>query len=196
MKAKSDRSIKNYMKADHNAITPFGVKVMWKYKVLSKREHCMIKNRLSYILSNTVFDSHNLTLLICHRSYRNTQSSLILHQRPGKDTCEYLNHLPVCVPAGGGGGYFYTWAGGGGSRGVTPIFGIFNLIWFLFYTSTQSDWLPPSAEKISLSLSQILEPKFGLIFNQNVFLSILYQFSLNVRSNWHPFSLILNLFDP
>ncbi len=29
------------MKADHNTITPFGIKVMSKYKVLSKREHGM-----------------------------------------------------------------------------------------------------------------------------------------------------------
>ncbi len=31
------------MKADHNIITPFGIKVMSKYRVLSKRELCMIK---------------------------------------------------------------------------------------------------------------------------------------------------------
>ncbi len=30
------------MKADHNTITPFGIKVMSKYKVLSKRERSMI----------------------------------------------------------------------------------------------------------------------------------------------------------
>ncbi len=32
------------MKADHNTITPFGVKVMSKYKVLSKRECGVIKS--------------------------------------------------------------------------------------------------------------------------------------------------------
>ncbi len=31
------------MKADHNTIMPFGVKVMSKYKVLSKHERGMIK---------------------------------------------------------------------------------------------------------------------------------------------------------
>ncbi len=43
MKAKS---IKTYMKADHNTIMPFGVKVMAKYKVLLKHEHGVIKNML------------------------------------------------------------------------------------------------------------------------------------------------------
>ncbi len=43
VKAKSDRSVKTYIKADHSAITPFGVKVMSKYKVLSKRERSVIK---------------------------------------------------------------------------------------------------------------------------------------------------------
>ncbi len=47
---KSDWSVKTYIKADHNTITPFDVKVMSKYKVLSKREHGMIK--ISYGLEN------------------------------------------------------------------------------------------------------------------------------------------------
>ncbi len=34
------------MKADHNTITPFGVKVMSTYKVLSKCEHGVIKRKL------------------------------------------------------------------------------------------------------------------------------------------------------
>ncbi len=33
------------MKADHNTITPFGVKVMSKYKILSKRECGVIKKK-------------------------------------------------------------------------------------------------------------------------------------------------------
>ncbi len=37
------------MKADHNTITPFGVKVMSKYKVLSKGERGMIKDVLHQI---------------------------------------------------------------------------------------------------------------------------------------------------
>ncbi len=41
LNVKSDRSVKHYMKDDHNAITPFGIKVMWKYNVLSKQECCM-----------------------------------------------------------------------------------------------------------------------------------------------------------
>ncbi len=49
----------------------------------------------------------------------------------------------------------------------------FDPIRSIFYTSTQSDWPPLSAEKkIGLSLShlvpEILGPKFGLIFHQNV----------------------------
>ncbi len=36
VKAKSDWSVKTYIKADHNTITLFGIKVMSKYKVLSK----------------------------------------------------------------------------------------------------------------------------------------------------------------
>ncbi len=38
------------MKADHNIITPFGVKVMSKYNVLSKRERCMIKNKSNMVV--------------------------------------------------------------------------------------------------------------------------------------------------
>ncbi len=60
----------------------------------------------------------------------------------------------------------------GGSAVMTPVFGISNPIGSLFYTSPQSDWPPLSAEKNSLSLShlaaEILGPKFGLIFHQNV----------------------------
>ncbi len=55
---------------------------------------------------------------------------------------------------------------------MTPIFVIFNPNRSLFYTSSQSDWPPLSVEKIGLSLShlvpEILGPKFGLIFHQNV----------------------------
>ncbi len=43
VKAKSNWSIKTSMKADHNTITPFGVKVMSKYKVSSKCKRGMIK---------------------------------------------------------------------------------------------------------------------------------------------------------
>ncbi len=38
VKAKSDWSVKTYMKANHNTIAPFGLQVMSKYKVLSKCE--------------------------------------------------------------------------------------------------------------------------------------------------------------
>ncbi len=48
VKAKSNWSVKNYMKADHNTIMPFGIKVMWNYKVLSKCERCMIKKNLHF----------------------------------------------------------------------------------------------------------------------------------------------------
>ncbi len=55
---------------------------------------------------------------------------------------------------------------------MTPIWGIFNPIRSLFYTTLQSDGPPLSAEKIGFSLShlvlEILGPKVGLIFHQNV----------------------------
>ncbi len=55
---------------------------------------------------------------------------------------------------------------------MTPVLGISDPIGSLLYTSAQSDWPPLSAEKIGLSLShlvpEILGPKFGLIFHQNV----------------------------
>ncbi len=63
----------------------------------------------------------------------------------------------------------------------------------LFYTSTQSDWPPLSAEKISLSLShlvpEILGPKVGLIFDQNVLFNRFKAFYVN-------FPLILYPTDP
>ncbi len=56
---------------------------------------------------------------------------------------------------------------------MTPVFGIFNPTGSLFYTSTQSDGPPLSAEKIGLSLShlvpEILGLTVGLIFHRNVF---------------------------
>ncbi len=55
---------------------------------------------------------------------------------------------------------------------MTPVFGMSDPIGSLFYTSAQSDGPPLSAEKIGLSLShlvpEILGPKFGLIFHQNI----------------------------
>ncbi len=49
MKAKSDWSIKIYESwSQYNHA--FGVKVMWKYKVLSKRECCVIKKSYSWLL--------------------------------------------------------------------------------------------------------------------------------------------------
>ncbi len=46
VKAKSNWSVKSYIKADHNTIMLLGVNVMLKYKVLSKRESGMIKSAL------------------------------------------------------------------------------------------------------------------------------------------------------
>ncbi len=72
------------------------------------------------------------------------------------------------------------WGGGGLTylgmverfRGDDPVFGIINPIGSIFYTSTQSDWPPFSAEKIGLSLShlvpEILGAKVGVIFHPNV----------------------------
>ncbi len=55
---------------------------------------------------------------------------------------------------------------------MTPVLGTFNPIGSLFYTSTQSDWSPLSAEKIDLSLSTLVPeipgPKVSQIFHQNV----------------------------
>ncbi len=55
---------------------------------------------------------------------------------------------------------------------MTPVFEIFDPIGSIFYTSTQSDGPPFSAEKICLSLShflpEILGPKVGVISHQNV----------------------------
>ncbi len=87
---------------------------------------------------------------------------------------------------------------------MTPIFGIFNPTGFLFYTSTQSDWPLFLQKIISLSLShlvpQILGPKYGLMFHQNVLFNRFKAFCIHLTFNflcsWPPFSLILNLLDP
>ncbi len=54
----------------------------------------------------------------------------------------------------------------------TPVLGGFNPPGSLFYTSTQFDLPPLSAKKIGLPLShlvpEILRPKIGLLFHQNV----------------------------
>ncbi len=42
----SNWSVKDYMKIDQNTIKPFRVKVMWKYKVLSKHECCVLKKTI------------------------------------------------------------------------------------------------------------------------------------------------------
>ncbi len=66
---------------------------------------------------------------------------------------------------------------------MTPVFGIFNPIGSLFYTSSRSDWPPFSAEKIGLSLShlvpEILGPKFGQICHQNVLFNRFEAFCIN-----------------
>ncbi len=67
---------------------------------------------------------------------------------------------------------------------MTPILGIFYLIGSLFYTSTQSDWPPLSAEKISLS------PKVGLILHQNVYYLTDFKHFVSI------YALIFNPIDP
>ncbi len=66
---------------------------------------------------------------------------------------------------------------------MTPVLGIFYLIGSLFYTSTQSDRPSISVEKIDLSLShlvpEILRPKIGLIFHQNVLFNRFEAFCIN-----------------
>ncbi len=87
---------------------------------------------------------------------------------------------------------------------MTPVFEIFDPIGSIFYTSTQSNWPHFSAEKIGLSLShlvpEILGPKVGVIFHQNVlfnrffkhFISIFPSFSIQLT----PFSINLKVFVP
>ncbi len=59
VQAKSDWSVKHDVKPGHKTITPFGVKVMSKFKVLSKREHGVIKKEVWYLFINVLLD-HNL----------------------------------------------------------------------------------------------------------------------------------------
>ncbi len=85
VKAKSDWSVKHYMRADYNTITAF-VNVMWKYKVLSKHEWCMINkmnalaqrwgrgcrppgssestNAISYIISDIISYHYHISYVI------------------------------------------------------------------------------------------------------------------------------------
>ncbi len=76
---------------------------------------------------------------------------------------------------------------------MAPVLGIFNLIGSLFYTPTQFDWPPLSAEKFGLSLShlvpEILGPKVSLIFHQNVLFNRFKAFCIN-------FPLIFDPIDP
>ncbi len=62
------------MKADHNTITPFDVKVMWKYKVLSKRKRCVkkmviYKQEVTFLLLITWQEM--VTLLANNKSHNN-----------------------------------------------------------------------------------------------------------------------------
>ncbi len=102
--------------------------------------------------------------------------------------------------------YAYAWLFGCTSRGGTPILRHGREVprwWPPFWGFPF--WGPPlSAEKIGLSLShlvpEILGPKFGIIFLQNLLFNRFYVFCINFllyfRSKLPPFSLILNLFDP
>ncbi len=76
---------------------------------------------------------------------------------------------------------------------MTPVLGIFNPIGSLFYTSTQSDCPLFLQKKIGFSLShlvpEILGPKVGLIFHQNVLFNRFKAFCIN-------FPLIFDPIDP
>ncbi len=80
--------------------------------------------------------------------------------------------------------------------GDEPRFWDFQSEWvYILYLNTI--WLTPplSAEKIGLShlVPEILGPKVGVIFQQNV---LFKRFSLHFRSNWPPFPLILIFLTP
>ncbi len=90
---------------------------------------------------------------------------------------------------------------------MNPIFEIFDLNEFLCYTLSWPNWRPLSAERnwvVSITFShlvpEIVGPKVGLIFHQNLlfnsFTVFCMNFLLDFQSNWLTFSLILDLFYP
>ncbi len=87
--------------------------------------------------------------------------------------------------------------------GDDPHFEDFQSNWVPILYPNTIQLTPSFCRKIGLSLShlvpEILGPKFGLIFHQNVsvnrFEAFCINFLLDFQSNW-PFSLILDLFDP
>ncbi len=62
-------------KADHNTITPFGVKVCQKYKVLSKREHGVIKMQgcADSSLKKVLFDQYDTYSLLIYILTKNNR---------------------------------------------------------------------------------------------------------------------------
>ncbi len=87
-----------------------------------------------------------------------------------KQAKNHVFHMLFKLVPGGGGTHIL-----GHGREVPrwwPPFFRFSIRLGLFYTSTQSDWPPFSSEKNGLSLShlvpEILGPKVGIIFHQNV----------------------------
>ncbi len=83
-------------------------------------------------------------------------------------------------------------------RGDDPILGIFNEIGSLFYTSTQSDWLPSFCRKnrvISITFTS-RDTRTLLQFSTQIYYLTYFNILLNFRSNSLHFSLILSLFDP
>ncbi len=70
-------------------------------------------------------------------------------QRVGRIHFWHVHCMYYCgfshAPRGGGGTHIL--GHGRGSAVMTPVFEIFDPIWSIFYTSTQSDWPPFSAEK-------------------------------------------------
>ncbi len=89
-------------------------------------------------------------------------------------------------------------------RGDDPHFGDSQFNWVPILYLNTIRMTPCFCRKISLPLShlvsEILGPKVGLIFHQNVLLNRFEAFSINFLldfwPNWPPFSLILNWLDP
>ncbi len=89
-------------------------------------------------------------------------------------------------------------------RGDDRLLEIFNTIGSLFYASSWSHSNPnplflQKTNGLSLShlVPEIFGPTIGLILNQNVLFNCFYiNFLFDYWSNWSPFSLIFDLFDP
>ncbi len=88
--------------------------------------------------------------------------------------------------------------------GDDPVFVIVDPIWSYCMVQTRSDWPPLSTEKNQLCVSHLVPKihghKVGLIQTSfkdfASFFPFCINFHLTFRSNWPPFSLVLDLIDP